>query len=290
MSYYKVLGLEKEPFSTSPDPGFFYQSLAHRTALTNVLIESRLKRGLSIVLGDIGTGKTTLSRKIFQIFSIREDIDFHMILDPSYDTEYLFLLSLVKIFKIEINLTDPSILDLKEEIKRFLFQKGVNENKTIILLIDEAQKLNQMSLEVLRMLLNYETNEFKLLQLIVLGQMELLPKLIGTKNLMDRVSLKCRLSPFNEEETREMINFRIRQAGYNGSEDLFSKTAIKVIYEYTQGYPRRIAMLCHSLLKSLVMENKVIADEGLVRDLISREARLGWQKQDLVDLPQKNSY
>ncbi len=290
MSYYQVLGLEKEPFSTSPDPGFFYQSLTHRTALANVLIESRLKRGLSIILGDIGTGKTTLSRKIFQIFSIREDIDFHMILDPSYDTEYLFLLSLIKIFKIEINFANPTILDLKEEIKRFLFQKGVNENKTTILLIDEAQKLNQMSLEVLRMLLNYETNEFKLLQLIVLGQMELLPKLVGTKNLMDRVSLKCRLGPFNEEETREMINFRIRQAGYNGSEDLFSQRAIRIIYEYTQGYPRRIAMLCHNLLKSLVMENKIIADEGLVRDLINREARLGWQKQDLVDLPQKNSY
>jgi len=290
MSYYRVLGLEREPFSTSPDPNFFYQSLSHKTALTNALIEIRLKRGLSIILGDIGTGKTTLSRKLFQLFSVREDIDFCMILDPNYDTEYLFLLSLIKIFKIEINISNPTILDLKEEIKRFLFQKGVNENKTTVLLIDEAQKLNQMSLEVLRMLLNYETNEFKLLQLIVLGQMELLPKLIGTKNLMDRVSLKCRLSPFNEEETREMINFRIRQAGYNGSEDLFSKRAIRVIYEYTRGYLRRIAMLCHNLLKSLVMENKAIADEGLVRNLINREARLGWQKQDLVDLPQKSSY
>ena len=290
MSYYRVLGLEREPFSTSPDPNFFYQSLSHKTALTNALIEIRLKRGLSIILGDIGTGKTTLSRKLFQLFSIRGDISFYMILDPNYDTEYLFLLSLIKIFKIEINISNPTIIDLKGEIKRFLFQKGVNENKTTVLLIDEAQKLNQMSLEVLRMLLNYETNEFKLLQLIVLGQMELLPRLVGTKNLMDRVSLKYTLSPINEEETNEMIKFRIRQAGYNGSEDLFSRRAIKAIYGYTQGYPRRISMLCHKLLKTLVMENKAIADEGLVRNLTNREARLGWQKQDLVDLPQKNSY
>ncbi len=290
MSYYRVLGLEREPFSTSPDPNFFYQSLSHKTALTNALIEIRLKRGLSIILGDIGTGKTTLSRKLFQLFSVRGDIDFYMILDPNYDTEYLFLLSLIRIFKIEINISNPTILDLKEEIKRFLFQKGVNENKTTVLLIDEAQKLNQMSLEVLRMLLNYETNEFKLLQLIVLGQMELLPKLVGTKNLMDRVSLKYTLSPLNEEETNGLIKFRIRQAGYNGSEDLFSRKAIKAIYEYTEGYPRRISMLCHKLLKSLVMENKAIVDEGLVRNLTNREARLGWQKQDLVDLPQKSSY
>jgi len=83
MSYYTVLGFKKEPFSTSPDPEFFYQSAEHRAALTNILIEVRLKRGLSVVLGDIGTGKTTLSRKLFQVLSTRKDLDYYMILDPS---------------------------------------------------------------------------------------------------------------------------------------------------------------------------------------------------------------
>jgi len=282
MSYYKVLGLDKEPFSTSPDPNFFYQSLEHKTALTNILIEIRLRRGLSIVLGDIGTGKTTLSRKLSQLLNARENVDLYMILDPNFDTEYLFLLALIRTLEIEMDTQGATILDLKQEIKHHLFQKGVNENRTIVLLIDEAQKLNSISLEVLRILLNYETNEFKLLQLIFLGQVELLPLLIQTKNLMDRVSLKYALGPFNEQETKEMIEFRLRQAGYDGREKLFHDEAFKAIHEHTKGYPRRISMLCHKVLKHLVMRNKPFVDDGIIKEIVDSEAKLGWQNKDLL--------
>ncbi|MEA3328715.1 MAG: AAA family ATPase [Candidatus Omnitrophota bacterium] len=287
MSYYKVLGLEREPFSTSPDPDFFYQTEERRTALANILIEIRLKRGLSIILGDIGTGKTTLSRKLFQTLGSREDIAFYMILDPSYDSEYLFLLSLVKTFGLEIGNPDPTTLDFKEALEHFLFQKGVSERKTVVLIIDEAQKLNATSLEVLRMLLNYETNRFKLLQLVVLGQMELLPQLGRAQNLMDRVTLKHTLGPFSQQETREMIEFRLHQAGYNGSEKLFRDETFSLIHSYTQGYPRRIAMLCHKALKSLVMNSRPAVDSIIIREIIDFDLRLGWQKRDLL---LKNNY
>lgn len=287
MSYYKVLGLQKEPFSTSPDPAFFFESMEHKTALTNILIEIRLKRGLSVILGDVGTGKTTLSRKLFQMLGNRENIDFFMILDPTYETEFLFLMSLVKTFGLELNLAEPTILDLREEIKRFLFQKGVNEKKTVVLLIDEVQKLNSMSLEVLRILLNYETNEFKLLQLVLLGQMEFLPRLVETRNLVDRVSLKYTLGPLNEEETRQMIEFRIARAGYQSGEKLFSDKAYREIHKYTKGYPRRISMLCHKALKDIVMENKLFVDEKTIQNIINSEVKLGWQKEDQL---LKNNY
>jgi general secretion pathway protein A len=287
VSYYKVLGLQKEPFSTSPDPAFFFESMEHKTALTNILIEIRLKRGLSVILGDVGTGKTTLSRKLFQMFGNRENIDFFMILDPTYETEFLFLMSLVKTFGLELKVKDPTILDLREEIKRFLFQKGVNEKKTVVLLIDEVQKLNSMSLEVLRILLNYETNEFKLLQLVLLGQMEFLPRLVETRNLVDRVSLKYTLGPLNEEETRQMIEFRIARAGYQSGEKLFSDKAYREIHKYTKGYPRRISMLCHKALKNIVMENKLFVDEKTIQNIINSEVKLGWQKEDQL---LKNNY
>ena len=282
MSYFKVLGLQKEPFSTSPDPNFFYQSLEHKTALTNILIEIKLRRGLSIVLGDIGTGKTTLSRKLSQLLNARENVDLYMILDPAYDSEYLCLLSLIKTFEINIDTKEATILDLKQEIKHYLFQKGVNENRTTVLLIDEAQQLNSISLEVLRTLLNYETNEFKLLQVIFLGQVELLPLLIETRNLMDRVSLKYTLGPFDEEETKEMIEFRLRQAGYDGREQLFHDKVFKKIHEHANGYPRRISMLCHKALKHLVMKNKSIVDDEIIKELVDTEAKLGWQNKDLL--------
>ncbi|MCK9429689.1 MAG: AAA family ATPase [Candidatus Omnitrophica bacterium] len=287
MSYFAIIGLNKEPFSTSPDPNFFYESSEHRAALMRLVIEVRLKRGLSVVLGDVGTGKTTLSRKLFQMLKERDDIIFHMILDPTFDTEEIFLDSLVRTFGIEIASPHPTILDYKEAIKRYLFEQGAEKNKTVVLLIDEAQKLNSLSLEALRMLLNYETNEFKLLQLVILGQMELLPRLTEIRNLIDRVSLLYTLSPFGMDETREMIEFRVRQAGYNGREKLFSEAAIMEIFKYTEGYPRRIGMLCHKALKLLVMKNKLIVDNEIIKELIEHEANLRWQKTNLL---LKNSY
>ena len=100
MSYYKVLALDTEPFSTSPDPEFFYLSKEHETAMTNILIELRLKRGLSVILGDVGTGKTSLSRKLLRELRDREDILFHIILDPSFENEQTFLRSLIRNFEI----------------------------------------------------------------------------------------------------------------------------------------------------------------------------------------------
>jgi len=224
---------------------------------------------------------------MFQMLSSRENINFYMILDPSYDTEHMFLSSLVGTFGIDLKTDNCNIVDLKEGIKRFLFQKGVNENKTIVLLIDEAQKLNTMSLELLRMLLNYETNEFKLLQLVLLGQIELMPRIVDIKNFMDRVSLRYTLTPFRKEETKEMIKFRIRQAGYQGGEELFTDDAISEIYQYTQGYPRRIGMLCHKALKFLVMRNKPIVTPEVIKEVIDNEVRLGWHTKDLL---LKNNY
>jgi general secretion pathway protein A len=275
MSYYKILGLEKEPFSTSPDPNFFYESKEHLTALMRLMVEIRLKRGLSVILGDVGTGKTTLSRKLFQMLKEREDIIFHMILDPTYDTEMLFLDSLIRTFKIDIISPAPTILDYKEGIKKYLFQKGVEENRTIVLLVDEAQKLNPLSLEILRVLLNYETNEFKLLQVVLLGQMELMPRLREMKNLSDRASLIYQINPLDEQGTREMIEFRLRAAGYNSGVLFFTDEAIAEIYRFTQGYPRRISLLCHNALKALVMDNRPIADAGLINELLEKNVKIG---------------
>lgn len=273
MSYYSVLGLDKEPFSTSPDPEFFYESPEHHAALMRSLIELRLQRGLSLILGDVGTGKTTLSRKLYQLLKERDDVIFHMILDPAFDTEELFLDSLVRTFQIDLRLNSPSILDLKEAIKDYLFEVGVREKKTVVLLIDEAQKLNSVSLEALRVLLNYETNEYKLLQLILMGQMEILPRVREIPNLWDRINLKYVINPFDEDETQQMIDFRIRRAG-GGNTRYFSKGAVNEIHKATRGYPRQISKLCHNALRSLVMKNKSMVEADDIRELIDEEMRV----------------
>ena len=271
MSYYNLLGMDKEPFSTSPDPLFFYGSQEHRAALTRVMIEVRLRRGLSVILGDVGTGKTTLCRKLLQMFKERDNLEFYIILDPTFKTEELFLDALVRTFGITLETPNPNILDYKQELKDFLFKKGAEQNKTIVLLIDEAQKMDNISLEVLRMLLNYETNDFKLLQLVLVGQMELLPQLRELRNFVDRIGLKYILNPFDIHEVKEMLNFRIKRAGYNSLVGLFNNEAIEEIYKYTQGYPRRVSMLCHNALRELVATDLNLVTGEIIQKLVSNE-------------------
>ena len=276
MSYYKILGLEAEPFSTSPDPEFFYQSIEHKSALYRLRVAIELKRGLSLILGDVGTGKTTLSRKLSQLLQSESGLIMTMVLNPIYDSEKEFLSDLAERFKVPLRAPagELTILDYLKAIEKFLFEKCVEENKTIILLIDESQKLSDQCIEILRTILNYETNEYKILQLVLMGQMELLPKISAIKNLWDRIALKYILNPLDEEEVAELIGFRLRQAGYVSRYPLFSSGSVNAIYNHTQGYPRRIAMLCHDALEYLVMHNKEMVTGEIIQGLIKSEMKL----------------
>ncbi len=283
MSYYKLLGFEREPFSSTPDPAFFYLTQAHEVALTNVLIDLRLRRGLSVVLGDVGTGKTSLSRKLIQCLSERGDFLLHMVLDPCFDSEHAFLTSLARNFEVRpadfpgpASANSLAVLDLKESLEKFLYQKSVVEHKTVVLIIDEAQKLTEASMEMLRVILNYETNENKLLQLVLLGQLELHAKLLAMPNFLDRVSFKFTLNPLGLEETKRMIGFRLEQAGYRHASRLFLDEAIELIHRVSRGYPRKITQLCHRALKRLLMAPKGAVDGALVRDLIDEDVHSGW--------------
>ncbi|MDD5496527.1 MAG: AAA family ATPase [Candidatus Omnitrophica bacterium] len=269
MSYYEALGLKKEPFSTSPDPDFLYRSSAHESVLKRLEIAIRLKRGMSLVFGDVGMGKTTLSRVLLQEFMNDTGVIFHMILDPDYNSEFQFLEKLVKMFGITPNARTTH--DYKEEIEKYLFRKGVDENKTVILLIDEGQKLTAGFLEILRTFLNYETNDYKLLQLVILSQLELLNKVKRVKNFYDRVAFRYIVNPLDEVETKEMIGFRLRQAGLPDDKTLFSEESIGLIHEHSRGYPRRIAMLCHDALEELIIEDKDVVDGSIAEKVIRRE-------------------
>ncbi len=284
MSYFSVLGLEKEPFSTSPDPEFFYLSKEHDQALTNILIELHLRRGLSVVLGDIGTGKTTLSRKLIQCLKQRGDFLLSIILDPCFRSERMFLLSILNNFGPEIqenycegcDMRNMNVLDLRDVLQRYLYDKCILDNKTVVVIVDEAQKVGRAALEVLRTVLNYETNQNKLLQVVLLGQLELHPKITSMPNFLDRVSFKYMLNPLGVSETQEMIQYRLKKAGFHGMDDLFSYDGIKALHEVSKGYPRKTNLLCHKALKRIVMQGKWCVTRDVIFEITDEEVRSGW--------------
>jgi general secretion pathway protein A len=275
MSYYTVLGLNKEPFSTSPDPAFFFRSNSHMQALARLEIAIRLRRGLCLILGDVGAGKTTLARTLLSSFPHDEGLVFHMLMDPSFESEHQFLLHLSRLMGIRTPF--KSSLDCREAIEHHLFQSGVMEGKTTVLIVDEGQKLSLDMLENLRVLLNFETNEFKLLQVVIFAQMELMERIRRVTNFIDRVALKYIVNPLSEEETAELIRFRLRSAGLSDGQALFTPEAVTLIHRSSQGFPRQISLLCHNALESLVIHERSIVDEELMGGLLRDESR--WLRQ-----------
>lgn len=261
---FEALGLKREAFSTTPDPAFFYPSLEYKECLQRLEISIRLRRGLSVILGDVGLGKTSFSRLFLGSFQHEGNkYIFRLMLDPGLRTESQFLNALINLF--EIKSPGHTVLDRKNALEHYLFQQGVEEGKVLVLIVDEGQKLTPPALEVLRTLLNYETNQHKLLQLVILAQMEFLDKIKSRNNFMDRITMKYVFKPLDEENTQRMIEFRLEKAGLNGNRKLFTDDAYSAIYQYSQGFPRRINNLCHHALISMLIKKRKIVDEDLVK-------------------------
>lgn len=265
MAYYEALGLKKEPFSISPDPAFFYRSVEHTAALQRLEISIRMKRGLSLILGDVGTGKTTLGRVLARAFDGEGDVEFHPILNPLFQSEFQFLEHLCKLFRTGAGAR--STMDCLEALQESLYEKGVTQKKTTVLLIDEGQNLGSGLIEVLRSLLNFETNEHKLLQLVIMAQLEALPRFQRIRNFMDRVNMKYIINPLQEDETRRMIAFRLKESGLKPGRSLFTDDAVRLIHEKSAGYPRRISLLCQRALEAAVGTEESLVDQAVVRSL-----------------------
>ncbi len=268
MEYFKILDLKREPFSNSPDPDFFYLSENHWDCLQKIELAVRVRRGLSVVLGEVGTGKTTVCREFLiklKNSSNADQFETQLILDPDFNFPLEFLRTVADGFGIAYEEDNPSEWHLKEGIKSYLFQKGVAEGKIVVLLIDEGQKLPPFCLEKLREFLNYETNEFKLLQIVIFAQNEFQELLDEHHNFSDRVNQLLFLSPLSLRETENLIRHRLTVAGGEESiSSFFNFWSFWTIWRKTGGYPRRIISLCHQIMLSLIISKKKRATPSLI--------------------------
>ena len=266
MDYFSILNLKKEPFSNSPDPEFFFHSRQHLDCLQKLELSLLLRRGLNVIIGDVGTGKTTLCRQLIRRFAQKEEVETHLILDPHFLNASEFLATVTKMLVGKKPVVGSHDWQIKEHIKNYLFRKGVEQNKTVVLIIDEGQKIPAFCLEILREFLNYETNEYKLLQIVIFAQKEFENTIRKYPNFADRINLYHLLKPLSFNDTRLMIKFRLEKSSNSRRKlNLFTYPALWAIYRITGGYPRKIINLCHQSILSMIIQNRSKSGYFLVR-------------------------
>jgi len=273
LNLFDAIGLKGDPFSTSPNVDLFYPAVEHRQCLEGLELALRMRRGLSVVKGGIGVGKTTISRKLIQNFKDdSDDFAFHLILDPKFESEIILLKHIIELFGI--NESAESVQDCRNIIENYLLRVGVDQDKTLVLIVDEGQNLPGKMLDVFRTLLNFETDEYKLLQLIIFGQPEMSKIIKEYPNFEDRISFNFELGPISLEDTKGMIEHRIQVTG-GKSQHWFKNEAIIKIHKNTQGYPRKITQLCHQALLGMISEEKEEITEDIIQRVISGKIDTG---------------
>ncbi|KAF0157766.1 MAG: hypothetical protein FD159_1342 [Syntrophaceae bacterium] len=276
MEYFNLLQFKKEPFSNSPEPEFLFTSPQHKTCLQGLELAVRLRRGLNIVIGAVGTGKTTLCRKFIQDLSAPAEsdsstIETFLLLDPAAESRLSFVKAVASVLGISDISGDDQEWQIKEKIKRFLFEQGVQDQKNIVLIIDEGQKIPDDCLEILREFLNYETNSFKLLQIVIFAQPEFRKSLAARANLLDRVNYLYHLQPLSFWQTKAMIKHRISFASQDPARhSLLTFGGMLAVYVATAGYPRKVVSLCHQILLMLIISGKSKAGWFMVRNCASK--------------------
>jgi len=234
--YEEFYGLREKPFNLTPDPRFFFLSESHREAFEHLLYGIKEREGFILITGEVGAGKTTLCRALLNKLD-SNIINSALILNPMFSGQEL-LQCILSDFGIQSKATTKK--KLLDELNRFLLSKQA-ANQNSILIIDEAQNLPLPVLEELRILSNLETEKEKLLQIILMGQIELKEKLSlpRLRQLNQRISIRYHLRTLGEEETPRYIQHRMTVAGSSGDIH-FTSSALREIYRYSQGIPRLI--------------------------------------------------
>lgn len=268
---YDLLDLKEDPFRISPDPRFFYHTKDHDDVLQRLYLSIEKKNGLNIIYGDYGTGKSTMTEILQKRYGNREEYIVAKMATAKAKSEYQFYQLILNAFNIK-NVA-RSTLASRTTLETFSFEKNIGEGKTVILIIDEGEALTPSNIDILRTLLNFEAPDQKFLQMVIFGQMELLPKVRKRRNFVDRISLSYVLNPLNMEEMREMVEFRLKVAAWNGKE-IFTYESYETIYDYTKGFPRQVVKLCGMSLETCLVNGEKIVTREIAEHHVEMETKL----------------
>ena len=261
--YKSFFNLTSKPFDLLPNPYFLFLSKSHKRALTYLDYAIRERAGFILLTGEIGSGKTTLIRSLINKY--QDSMVLARVFNTRVSSEQL--ISMIN-DDFEIAAKSGEKTELLHNLNEFLIEQYAKGNKPV-LIIDEAQNLTPEILEDVRMLSNLETDNAKLLQIILVGQPELRQTLAspGLMQLRQRICFYCHIQPLKQEEVEEYILHRLEIAG-NREAVLISPTAIDTIWRYSRGIPRLINIICDFLMLSAFAEETKQIDEEMVRDIV----------------------
>lgn len=260
--YRAFFGIETKPFSIVPDERFLFMSERHREALAHLIYGVRESGGFVMLSGDVGTGKTLISRCL--VADLGKDIEVALCLNPRV-TDLELLANICDELGIDYPQGTTSRKDLVDRITDHLLDAYAN-GRRVLLIIDEAQDLEPDVLEQVRLLTNLETGTTKLLQIVLIGQQELLEILGRTemRQVAQRITARYHLKPLSRKETEGYIRHRLGVVGMN--QGVFKPKAMQEIYAASDGVPRVINMICdRALLGAYACEQKVV-DVRLARN------------------------
>ncbi len=268
--YKAFFGLKENPFNVNPDPRYLFMTKELDEALSSLMYGIQTRKGIITLTGEVGTGKTTLINRLLDwLRESRARTAF--LFNSRMNSMQLFDFILAE---FEIVCDSQSKSQQLMKLNQWLLER-YRAGETTVLIIDEAQNLTLSVLEEIRMLTNLETSTEKLLQIVLSGQPELEEKLKlpELRQLRQRIMIRSKTGPLNKEQTRDYIHARLRIAGANSGEMIFSLKALEAIHMFSLGIPRVINLLCeHSLINSYVQQKRPIEPDGI--EEVAREFQL----------------
>ncbi len=261
--YLEHWGLQKTPFGNVPSRDVFYRSPQHEEALRRLLYAIEHRKGVAMLTGEVGCGKTTVTKALANHIS-RDHFQFQILSNPALQPTDLIKAILLKLG--DNNSDNGSKTVLLDRLQKLLVQNG-EQGISTVLAIDEAHVIsNQATLDELRMLLNIQSEDEFLITLVLLGQPPLLKNISELQPLKERISIKFNLEPLDVENTLKYVVFRLKNAG--ASRGIFTREAIEKLYEFSGGIPLRINNVCDRCLLIGLMQKASVVDSKIVEDAI----------------------
>ena len=259
--YNEYFGFKESPFSIAPDPRYLYMTAQHREALAHLVYGLNSEGGCILLTGEVGTGKTTICRCLLE--QIPEKVNVALLLNPKVN-EIELLETICDELKISYPDTNNSVKTYTDRIYDTLIENN-RKNESTVLIIDEAQNLDNTVLEQLRLLTNLETDQRKLLQIIILGQPELLDILAKPemRQLAQRITARYHLEPLSKSNMKTYVDHRLAVAGQNIS--IFPEKSLNLLYKLSNGIPRLINVIADRALLGAYVENQYTVSPQILK-------------------------